>query len=73
MEATCHRCKETRWPDPGHAEPYMCQRCRAVLAGKNAVDPLGSPAQQAARREAGLRGKERFLRGKQGTSAQGEA
>ena len=71
-EAVCSRCTQMRWPDPGHAEPYVCQRCRAVLAGKNAVDPLGSPAQQEARKRAGLRGKERFGRGKQGTSHLGE-
>lgn len=61
---TCQRCHGERWPDPGHAEPYTCQRCRAVLKGRNAVDPLGSEAQQAARNALGARGRERFLRGK---------
>jgi hypothetical protein len=55
-ELVCTRCGHTRWPvDP--AAPFVCHRCRAVLAGKNAVDPRDdpSPAQQAARLAAGDR------------------
>lgn len=62
--AVCQRCSQERWPDPGYMEPYTCQRCRAVLAGRPADDPLGSPAQQAARKAAGARGRERFSREK---------
>ena len=49
-EVTCTRCKGKRWTwaierDLG----YVCIRCRAVLAGKNAVDPLVeiTPARRA--------------------------
>ena len=51
----CQRCKGERWPYPTPEGVYTCQRCRAVLAGRNADDPLGSPAQQAARKAAGER------------------
>ena len=74
VEVVCVRCHGTKWvPDPlipltadGRvagppiplALPYTCHRCRAVLAGRNAVDPLveaPSPAQVAARAAAGAR------------------
>lgn len=46
-EVICTRCHGTRWalvkpassPDP----TYTCLRCRAVLAGRNVVDPLVTP------------------------------
>ena len=62
--AICTRCGGERWPDAVPEGPYTCQRCRAVLAGRPADDPLGSPAQQAARKAAGERGRQRFARGK---------
>jgi len=34
-------------PDPIN---YVCLRCRAVLAGRNAADPLATDAQRAAGR-----------------------
>jgi DNA-directed RNA polymerase subunit RPC12/RpoP len=53
---TCTRCQGQRWvlvkpasaPDP---TDYVCIRCRAVLAGRNASDPLVTDAQ----RTSGLR------------------
>jgi hypothetical protein len=59
----CSRCAGRRWvlvrprsaPDP---DPFTCQRCTAVLAERDALDPLAaaaSPAQQAARALAGER------------------
>ena len=53
----CTRCLAPRWPYGG-ARPadYICQRCRDVLAGvPNVVDPVRSPAQQAADAVAGAR------------------
>ena len=74
VEVVCVRCHGTKWvPDPlipltadGRvagpaiplALPYTCHRCRAVLAGRNAVDLLAeapTPAQVAARAAAGAR------------------
>jgi len=74
VEVVCARCHGTKWvPDPlipltadGRVVgppiplvlPYTCHRCRAVLAGRNAVDPIveaPSPAQVAARAAAGAR------------------
>jgi hypothetical protein len=73
VEVTCARCQSTRWiPDPliptdarGRvtaspiplAHPYTCVRCRAVLAGRNALDPVStqtalSPARLAALQKA---------------------
>jgi hypothetical protein len=56
VEVACVRCHDRKWvPDPifpltlgGRPDgppiplelPYTCVRCRAVLAGRNAVDPL---------------------------------
>jgi len=42
-EVWCRRCGGQRWvheatTDP-HA-PFTCRRCQAVLAGRNAADPL---------------------------------
>jgi hypothetical protein len=45
----CRRCGEPRWPFKDWTEPYSCQRCREVLAVGNALDPLPSEAQRAAR------------------------
>lgn len=62
----CSRCKGERWPHPQPEGVYTCQRCRVVLKGGNADDPLGSPAQQAARKVAGERLRQspnRFRRG----------
>jgi hypothetical protein len=55
VEVVCVRCLGPRWilvkpasaPDPAG---YTCQRCRAALAGKNALDPLATDAQRAAGR-----------------------
>jgi hypothetical protein len=52
---TCRRCGEWRWPFKGWVEPYTCQRCRDAVAGGQAIDPLGSAAQQAARAVSGTR------------------
>src|SRR5262245_21201607 len=42
----CTRCQGRRWSsDP--REPFVCQRCREVLAGLNAIDPKVSEAQLA--------------------------
>ncbi len=64
VEVICARCQETKWvPDPiipltadGRVAgppiplelPYTCQRCRAVLAGRSAPDPLPTEARRAA-------------------------
>lgn len=63
-EVACARCTGPRWilvrpataPDPTN---YVCIRCKAVLAGGNAPDPVGSQAQQDARAQAGDRLRER--------------
>jgi hypothetical protein len=43
-EVLCTRCSKPRWVLVAGEAPtptdYTCQRCRAVMAGKNAVDPL---------------------------------
>ena len=62
-EMVCSRCESARWlPDPiipltpdGRIVgppiplvlPYTCHRCRAVLAGQRATDPLVSPERRA--------------------------
>lgn len=47
--SVCTRCRERRWPTPPPAGVFVCQRCRDVLAGGNAVDPLeGSRSMMAA-------------------------
>src|SRR5262245_56303132 len=47
VAVACARCGGERWPvDP--PTPFVCIRCRAVLAGKNAVDPLGTPGKREA-------------------------
>jgi 5-methylcytosine-specific restriction endonuclease McrA len=55
MTVTCSRCNEPRWPSEAITEPYVCQRCREVLAGGNAVDPCPTEAQRAAWSAAGER------------------
>jgi hypothetical protein len=40
VEMQCTRCGQTRWPTLPIREPFVCMRCTAVLAGRNAVDPL---------------------------------
>jgi hypothetical protein len=74
VEVVCARCHRTVWvPDPilpltrdgrlaGPAVPLdlptTCRRCRAVLAGRNALDPIvtaPSPALLASRAAAGVR------------------
>jgi hypothetical protein len=74
VEVVCVRCHGTKWvPDPlipltadGRRAgppiplelPYTCHRCRAVLAGRNAVDPSAAPptpVQVAARAASGAR------------------
>jgi hypothetical protein len=48
---TCTRCGEDRWPRLRLETPFICQRCREVLAGRTAVvDSLPSLARQAAGR-----------------------
>jgi len=67
-EVICARCRRLRWvPDPiipltpdarvagppiPLVLPYTCQRCRAVLAGQRATDPLVSPERRAQLTEA---------------------
>jgi hypothetical protein len=47
--STCTRCHEERWPF--HASRSdTCQRCREVLAGGNAVDPLTGAVRGSRRR-----------------------
>lgn len=56
-EAACTRCGGPRWTLLVPTD-YLCLRCRAVLAGRPAMDPLQqppSPAQHAARAAAGVR------------------
>jgi len=63
-EVACARCAGQRWilvrpasaPDP---TDFVCIRCKAVLAGRNASDSVGSQAQQDARAQAGERLRER--------------
>jgi hypothetical protein len=63
-EVACARCAGQRWilvrpataPDP---TDYVRIRCKAVLAARNASDPVGSQAQQDARAQAGDRLRER--------------
>jgi hypothetical protein len=45
LEAPCTRCGGTRWIPATlpTAHAYTCQRCRAVLAGRPAADPLIAP------------------------------
>src|SRR5262249_35845971 len=54
MSCFCRLCGEERWPTT-ITEPYVCQRCREVLAGGNGVDPRPSDAKRAARTAAGER------------------
>src|SRR5882724_12010166 len=61
-EVTCDRCGQRKWILLPDAVPtptsFTCQRCLAVLAGSNAVDPVAaapSPAQTAAREALGKR------------------
>lgn len=56
-EAACTRCGGPRWTLLVPTD-YLCLRCRGVLAGRPAMDPLQQPpsqAQQAARAVAGAR------------------
>jgi hypothetical protein len=67
-DVTCRRCHGTRWVRVDVLEPYTCQRCRRVLAGRPAIDPLGTPKQQEqGRRLAQTRAQQRFQRGKSET------
>ena len=50
-EVTCARCEGIRWVRVDIPIPYTCQRCRRVLEGRPAADPLATEAQ----REAGKR------------------
>lgn len=51
-EVRCTRCERQLWtlirpataPDP---TGYLCQRCRAALAGRNVIDPLVTDARRA--------------------------
>jgi hypothetical protein len=59
----CRRCQDERYvlrsqvPEDG----YICFRCRAVLAGRNALDPLPPPPTPA-RERAARAGGERLSR-----------
>ncbi len=59
-EVRCARCRHPRWillrGDAPVPDAYTCQRCRAVLAARNAVDPLQPPATEA-RRAAAAKGR----------------
>jgi hypothetical protein len=77
VEVVCVRCHGTKWvPDPlipltadGRVagppiplvRPYTCHRCRTVLAGRNAIDPLGKEPTEAQRVA-----RQRFARARQG-------
>jgi hypothetical protein len=55
-EMQCLRCRHLRWPTLPFSEPYVCRRCLAVLAGRNAIDPLANP-ERAARMKGNRLGK----------------
>jgi len=44
-ETVCTRCQGTRYAPAAAVAPVgcLCLRCRAVLAGRSAVDPLVTP------------------------------
>ena len=47
FQVTCTRCRQTRWVYMAEAPTkFVCQRCQAVLAGRNAVDPLPTVGQR---------------------------
>jgi hypothetical protein len=46
-EMRCVRCRHLRWPTLPFSEPYVCRRCLAVLAGRNAIDSLANPERAA--------------------------
>jgi hypothetical protein len=46
-EMRCLRCQHLRWPTLPFSEPYVCRRCLAVLAGRNAIDRLANPERVA--------------------------
>jgi hypothetical protein len=72
-QSQCVRCDGDRWIPAGVREPYTCQRCRSVLAGKNVADPLGSVAQRAALVKARQRLPQRRGEGPEGHNPEGGA
>jgi len=70
-EVRCSRCSGARWIPGALAAGglYACLRCRVVLAGQNATDPLrsASPAMLDALRKAS---SERFQRGNSAPGAE---
>jgi hypothetical protein len=50
-QVTCTRCGGQRWTLVPNGQPvleeYTCTRCRAVLAGRNAADPMVSADRRA--------------------------
>lgn len=85
VEVVCSRCQGARWlPDPiipltpdGRVAgplipvvlPYTCHRCRAVLAGQRATDPLVSPERLAQLSAAGQVRRIATTRGSDGGSS----
>ena len=53
-EVACLRCRGPRWVRVDVPEPYTCQRCRMVLAGRPTVDPVSKLSPEA-RKAAGER------------------
>ena len=64
LAVRCRRCCGERYVLPEHLpeDGYVCLRCRAVLAGRNAADPLVTEALavQLARARAANAGLRRF-------------
>ena len=67
-EVHCGRCQGLRWVRVDVPEPYTCQRCRMVLAGRPTVDPV-SPMSPEARQAA----RERMNRVRTERRSQGES
>ncbi len=73
VQVRCVRCDGDRWIPAVVPEPYTCQRCRAVLARKNAADPLGTVGQRAALAKARQRLLQRRGEGLKGLNPEGGA
>ena len=63
-EVTCQRCGHARWT--ALQTPYTCQRCREVLAGGNARDPLAPPTTEQQRQTLDRARQTRARRGLEG-------
>ena len=46
-EVHCGRCAGLRWVRVDVPEPYTCQRCRMVLAGRPTIDPVSKMSPEA--------------------------